>query len=423
MELAIFVVVIVGFLLVRTTTTRRGGSGRRLHRPVQAGPKVQDAGAMARALAALQQRDPGFDQEVFLDRVAAGFVTTQYAWSEQDLLPSRPFISDGVHERFELYIAMQKAEDIRNRMRDVRVVDARIVAVTSDTHFDTIHVRFTASAISYNESLTTGRRVSGNSDRVPITFTEVWSFSRRPGIATNPRASLLQGSCPNCGDTLHIVDRAQCQTCGSIVNSGEHDWVLAEITQDSEWVVPTARQQLAGWDELTRRDPGLNVQHLEDRASVVFWRSMMAVYFDDLDHAAPVLPPDRRQLPDLWHLRDGRYWFTPAVGSVQVVGCTPARDGDPFDRVHVLIRWSATLAEGDRRSPRLLGEQRIYSHVAVLARRAGATSVPAQTFSSFSCRGCGAPLDVGKAATCSFCGTAVNDGSTSWILDDVHERR
>jgi hypothetical protein len=391
----------------------------RISRTIRRGRKVQEFVMKQASLDSLYQRDSNFDQEAFLRRASRAFVTTQIAWSDQNLKACRAFISDGVHERFELYIAMQRAENIRNRMRDVHVTRREIVAVTSDRHFDTMHVSFTASAISYNEDLSSGRRVSGNSDRTPITFTEIWSFSRRPGVRTNLEASLLQGNCPNCGGPVEIVDKAQCPQCDSIVNSGQYDWVLAEITQDEEWVVPSLHHQVSGWDQLAARDPGLNFQHLEDRASVIFWRSLMAIYFDDLKYAAPVLDAAASGIPRVWALGEGQFWKTPAVGVVEVTRGQPATDGDEFDRIHVLVRWSGARAEGDRRRPRLLGQQRIYSHVLSLKRRTGVTSKTDQAFSSFRCQGCGAPVNIGKADNCEFCHSPLNDGSKDWVLEDV----
>ena len=176
--------------------------------------------------------------------------------------------------------------------------------------------------------------------------------------------------------------------------------------------MPPAQHQIAGWEQLAAKDAGLNFQHLEDRASVIFWRSLMAIYFDEIKYAAPVLDAARSDLPKLWNLSDGRFWKTPAVGAVEVTRCEPAVDGELFDRIQVLVRWSATRAEGDRRQPKLLDQQRIYSHVLVLKRRTGVTSNTDQAFSSFSCQGCGAPIDIGKADACQFCQSPLNDGST-----------
>ncbi|MEE8601965.1 TIM44-like domain-containing protein [Euzebya tangerina] len=413
-------VVIVVFVVVFLVLSYSGNKGQkqRVTRTIRQGVKRQEQALQQQTFAAIAQRDPAFNLGQFLTRAGAGFVTTQYAWSEQDLRICRAFISDGVYERFELYIKMQQAENIRNRMRDVQVVGHDVVAVNSDEHFDTIHVRFTARAISFNESLTTQRRVSGNSDSSPITFTEIWSFSRRPGVKTRTDASILEGTCPNCGSEIGIVDRAECTTCGSHINSGAYDWVLTEITQDEEWIVPSTRP-IPGITKLFEKDPGLNVQHLEDRASVIYWRAMMAIYFDDLSQAAPVLPAGATSLPPRLDPGNGNYWFTPAVGSVEVVGAQAAKQGQPVDTVKVLVRWSARRATGKKTSPRMIDQQRIYSDVLILQRRAGVTSNTAQTFTSFSCQQCGAPLDVGNATECQFCGTAINDGSTSWILIDV----
>jgi len=107
------------------------------------------------------------------------------------------------------------------------------------------------------------------------------------------------------------------------------------------------------------------------------------------------------------------------VGSVEVIHCEPGSDADPFDRVHVLVRWSGTRAQGDLRNPKLLGQQRIYSHTLIVKRQRGVKSNSDQAFSSFSCQGCGAPIDVGKADVCEFCQASLTDGSTDWVLEDV----
>lgn len=397
---------------------KQTGTDYRITRTIRKGRKLQEDDLKTSALAAIQQRDNLFDQQTFLNRVERAFLVTQQAWSNQDLSTCRPFLSDGVHERFDLYIRMQKAENIRNRMKDVNVVSKRIVSITTDHHFDTIHVRMTASAISYNEDLTTKRRVAGQSLQSRITFTEIWSFSRRPTVSTNPVSSILEGRCPNCGSPIGIVDKAKCDSCGTIVNAGQHDWVLSEITQDEEWVVPPAQHSVQKWNRLQKKDAGLNFQHLEDRASVIFWRCLMAEYFDDFSYAAPILHSSESQVPKRWRRGEKSFWKTPAVGVVEVINCSPA-EADDFDRIMVLVRWSATKASGDPRHPKLQGHQRIYSHVMILKRKSGVSSKAELAFSSFSCTGCGAPLEHGKTDQCGYCGAAINDGSGDWVLEDV----
>ncbi|GAB5444611.1 MAG: hypothetical protein Fues2KO_49600 [Fuerstiella sp.] len=394
------------------------GNDYRVARTIRKGRKRQEEQGQQDALETIRTRDPAFREGLFLERATHAFVTTQYAWSEQDLRKCRAFISDGIRERFDLYIRMQQAEGIRNRMRDVQVRHCEIVAIASDSHFDTMHVRFDAEAISYNEDLETARRVSGGSVVSPVSFSEVWSFSRRPGVQTQPAASLLDGRCPNCGGPVEIVDKAECPQCRAAVNSGQYDWVLAEITQAEEWVVPTTDRQVPGWDVLQQRDAGLNVQHIEDRASVIFWRCLMASYFQDQQYAQPILSAERSDVPFPLDPGEGRFWKTPAVGVVELVDAEPA-GRDEYDRLRIMVRWSGTRAAGDRTKPQLTGLQQIYTHVLVLKRHQSSVSQTDRTFSSASCSGCGAPIDRGQTASCQFCGTSLNDGRGSWVLEDV----
>ena len=181
--------------------------------------------------------------------------------------------------------------------------------------------------------------------------------------------------------------------------------------------------RVAGWQGLAENDAGLNYQHLEDRASVIYWRCMMAVYFEQFSLAEPVVLRALDAVPRLWKMPAGRFWLTPAVGSVEVVGCEPAGSSAEanaeFDRMRVVVRWSATQAEGDRRRPRRLDHQRIYSHELILVRQRGVQTIADQAFSSPSCPNCGGNIDVGGSPDCEYCETPLNDGSWDWVLADV----
>ena len=71
--------------------------------------KLREEDLCEDGLAKIQQPDPQFTLEIFLQRVRSAFRTIQQAWSVQNLESCRAFISDGIHERFDLYIHMQQA--------------------------------------------------------------------------------------------------------------------------------------------------------------------------------------------------------------------------------------------------------------------------------------------------------------------------
>ncbi|MBD3673447.1 MAG: TIM44-like domain-containing protein [Planctomycetaceae bacterium] len=369
------------------------------------------------ALFDLSAKDAAFDEAQFLERVSQAFVKIQEAWSRQEMTPARAFISDGINERFSLQIDMQKAEGYRNVMENVTVLKSEIAAIYSDKHFDTIHVSIKAKAVDYDQSLKTNRRIRGDGNLE--VFTEVWSFHRRHGAQTLKRNGSMEGNCPNCGAPLKIQDRAECTSCGSVVNSGEHDWVLAEITQVSEWSLPDPTDHVNGLEELRQSDPAMSVQHLEDRVSVMFYRINAAHFFQETGYVEPILASQLTGIPRMAALAENQFWKGPAIGKVETISIQSSPDGRN-DEARVVVRWSGKLCEGDPTGRhRTIKPQAVYSHVYVLSRRKGVLSNPQRTFSSSSCPNCGAPIEVTKAESCAFCGTALTDGKHDWVLIDI----
>jgi len=406
-------ILLVGAMFYGGKQTRSGYMSHVIHRETS---KQRDH-VKQMALFDIGVKDPAFDKDQFLKRVSQAFVKIQDAWSQQEMSPARAFISDGINERFSLQIDMQKAEGYRNVMEDVTVLKAETVAVYSDKHFDTIHVSINAKAVDYDQSLKTERRIRG--DGSAAEFTEVWSFHRRHGAQTLQRNGSMEGNCPNCAAPLKIQDRAECASCGSVVNSGEHDWVLAEITQVSEWSLPNPTDHVIGLEELRQTDPALSVQHLEDRVSVMFYRINAAHFFQETGYVEPILASQLTEIPRMAALAAKQFWKNPAVGKVETLSIQSAADGQN-DEARIVVRWSGKLCEGDPTGRhRTVKPQAIYSHVYVLSRRKGVKSSPERTFSSSSCSNCGAPIEVTKAENCSFCGTALTDGKHGWVLIDI----
>ena len=403
--------------VVYSSTAARSGH---VSRVIRRGRQLQQRMEKEQALEALRSRDPDFDEDHFCNRTNIAFAKIQDAWSNQEQAAVRAFVSDGIHERFSLQYEMQKAEGYRNHMEDVRVLNTTIAGVYADEHFDTIHVAIRASAVDYNVDLETGRRRDGSTRAEE--FLEYWSFHRKPGAKTLARPGSIEGNCPNCAAPLSIVDQAKCSACGSTVNSGEHDWVLAEITQSSEWRVPDDDRRVPGLSEIKQSDRGFSVQHVEDRVSVMFWRLQAAQFFDNSDYATPVLSENMAREFD----RHGKsrsqsmqFWKDPAVGKVELIDVTLG-EADGTDRIRVMLRWSGQLCERtDNGKSRLLRGQSIYTHVYGLVRQHGVQSIASRSFSSAGCTQCGAPIAVSKEATCGYCGAQLADGRYDWVLDSV----
>ncbi|MEO6437014.1 MAG: TIM44-like domain-containing protein, partial [Tepidisphaeraceae bacterium] len=379
----------------------------------------------AAMLARLQQADPGLHEAAFNARVTTAFHKIQSAWSAHDMRPVRAFVSDAVFERFSLQFDEQRALGHRNVTEDVRVDDVRLVHVDADRFFDTVSLRIEAWAKDHDVRLSDGARVGGSDHSGP--FVEIWSFLRRRGTKTDPsKPGLIEGNCPNCGGGIEMNQNASCAHCGALLRSGEYDWVLAEITQECEWSPEGGAHAVRGAREMILRDPGFNVQDLEDRTSVMFWRRAAAERTGNVKPLRKIAESDFADAMESALSAEAkagprRYYGECAVGSVQTMGVIV---GDEWDRALVEVRWSGSeflaLSKQPPNQPaRKTGQTTLTRTAFELSRRAGVKSDVTQAISSAHCPGCGAPERGGTSAACEHCGVTLNDGRHGWVLTAV----
>jgi tellurite resistance protein len=370
----------------------------------------------------LQERDPGFNREAFLERIKNGFSQIQNGWANQDMKPVRHLISDGIYERFSLQFELQKASMIRNEMKDIQILNAEIADIEFDQFFDTIHVRVTASAADYFVKTDNGKTVSGS--KYAEKFTEYWSFLRRPGAQTLAKPGLIEGFCPNCGDALNMADCTVCPSCKALINSGEYDWVLTEITQPAEWSQHN-RRTVPGLEQLLAKDPAFNIQHIEDKASVMFYRFIAARFFAETNYLVKMASPEYiKSNATMFKALDGgkhEFYADAAIGTVEVVEITNAVENDGMDQVRLKIKWAAHLIKANVPSfmaPRY-DSNGIYNSEFILSRLASVTSSTKNILTSAHCPSCGAPESRNTNGACEYCQTPLNDGSSGWVLSKV----
>lgn len=374
------------------------------------------------AQTSIQAADPDFKTDRFLNRFSAAFMQIQNAWQRQGMQAVRHFVSDGIFERFSLQIQEQRDMGYRDQMEQIRI-DSSLLAEGTVSHvFDVLTVQVVATAIDYRVSIESGTFVSGN--RAPEQFTEFWSFVRRRGVRTDSdKLGLIEGYCPNCGDSITINHAEKCSSCDALLRSGEYDWVLSEITQGCVWRPRDAREigMARGYRET--HDPGFNIQHLEDRASVVFWRKAMA---DRLGKVRPLLKVATDELCRACQAayqrdaKDGQrsYHGGCTVGSVDLRGVVVA---DDHDYTLVEIHWSANdFCLGASGKVQDRGHWRRYKSLYVLIRRKGAQTNILRTIDSAHCPNCGAPESDVASHACQFCETVLNDGAHDWVLSECH---
>ncbi len=390
---------------------------RRISSTIQTGVLKSKDNVYKDKLAAIQATDSRFNEKDFLDRSQNAFVKIQSAWAAQDMSPVRALISDGIFIRFSAQLSLQKSNKIKEIMENLRVIKQSILAVDETAFFNILHVSFTASCVNYKVYADTGLHFDG--DTSPQEFSEVWSFVRRKGSKTLEQGS-IDGVCPNCG-AVQKNSRVQCEACGSFLNSGENDWVLALITQDAEWRMVKPESHITGWENFKNLDSGIDLISLQDRVSLIFWKTRQAYHLKNADVVS--------RFADNFYLEGFKKeiasvipesYFNEAVGSVEILELERKSD---FEYAHASIRWMGDEFLWNPSAKRYDPQGKVFRDWVFTVKRKNGTQSNIKTalnsFGSFHCQGCGAALSDGDSPVCQYCGRVLNDGSYDWVLDAV----
>jgi hypothetical protein len=212
-----------------------------------------------------------FNVEDFNLKVETAFNKIQHAWSNKNLKDVRHFISDGTFRRFSVQFEMMNLMEQTNELSNIKIHSIYPVFAEEDGPFDIIHVFIEASLKDQFISKRDTSLNSGGEER----FVEYWSFMRSHDISTNKNI-YSEKNCPACSAPLPDVagESSICQYCNAVINSGKFDWVLAEISQESDWLNYRDNRfnfrSNQRWRELQKTVPDLSAQRIEDLASNTF---------------------------------------------------------------------------------------------------------------------------------------------------------
>lgn len=398
--LVLVVGAVVLFVVISNNNTRKTRQAilSAQYAPAQASPR-------AVSLAPLQQRDPQLTEASILDRVRNMSVILREAWCMGDMRPARSFVSDGIYSRFQVQLSLMRAEGLRNVMSEASILYTTLEAVSSNPPLDAVHVRFTAQARDRNVPLTSNNEQIQAALRGASVepYTEIWTLVRRHGAISKLAASDVGKRCPACGAPLDGGEIIKCRYCNALVASAEHDWVLSEITQASEWY-PESHERVDGLDQLREDDPGVAREVLEDRACYLFWKWMEAARLRSplplRKVATPEFVANATNMYPVMNTQDV------AVGAADVVLCDPGPEGDR-DLVYVKVYWSAKFQTGAAAMP--------MQTIARLSRKTGVTSKLSMT--SVVCQQCGASLGDSDTSRCDHCNAELTAGDQAWVLD------
>ena len=179
-------------------------------------------------LAAIKAKDPRFDRDVFLAQVQRTFFLVEEAWTQRNSDMSRQVMADGLWQQHRFQIESYRNGGKRNVLDGLTVDSITILAVHTDSNYDTIAVRILAMSSDYDVD-DRGRVVRGSRDAQQ--WAEDWTFQRAASATTPQAGGTMTDKCPNCGAPLQLDFSGVCHYCKALVSTGVYDWVLARIAK------------------------------------------------------------------------------------------------------------------------------------------------------------------------------------------------
>lgn len=362
----------------------RESAERRDNLVIERGSRMQEALSRFAGLRELRDRDPGYEETLFVEHAKEIFLKVQDSMSRRQPGMARALVSDALYERLRDELDRTGAAGVRDRVTGLEFKNARALGYATGRHYDSVSVGFKVAALRERIDEKTGERLDGGSQE----WEEIWTFLRQPSAKTLKTPGPVEGKCPACGAGLELTDAAKCGSCKAWINSGEYDWIAVGSTVPWEWHFVDPRRDVTGWNDLRENDEALNLEALEDRAAVAFWRWQAALRVGNNG------PLRSLATPELLAALEGRAPAEALLGAVETVAF---QKGPEFDEVHVQLRWEAVR---ERRTDYL-----------IFQRKAGSITNWKAGLSATRCAGCGAALETGPSGTCAYCQEPVG-----WLL-------
>ncbi|HBS86502.1 MAG: hypothetical protein A2W91_19995 [Bacteroidetes bacterium GWF2_38_335] len=367
--------------------------------------------------ASFQLNNPEFNENDFKNKVKIAFTDIQNAWASKDMTKVRKYISDGMYQRLNTQFKMMDLLEQTNKLEKIHIKNVYIDKIDTDGSFDVIHCAVHATINDKFVSEKYSNLNSGGSEE----FVEYWSFIKKRGAAEKDMYST--DNCPNCGAQIkNSGEMCKCEYCGAMTNSGEYDWVLAEITQADDYITTNPKvfksanledkvyELFAGVDDFS-------IQGIEDKVSNGYLQIQTALVYKDpkimrrfvsdslFEKVSKQIETEQKYVYNRIYLNDvtligasksnNKHVLTVAVkSSYQRVSI----DGNKATKIDAAVNSGTEIVFVSRDINAGTNKGSIYSH---------------------SCPSCGGPIGDTIELKCQYCGADVNSTANEWIITDI----
>lgn len=177
----------------------------------------------------IKETDELFNKEEFIAWAKDLFITLQSSWMARDIETIRTFQTPELFEQSQRQVQGYIDRKQINVIERPCVNSARLLSFEQTGDKDVLAVELNTRMIDYIIDENTKAVLKGDKDR-NIYSTYKYTFIRKSGVKTKPGMKTVNTTnCPNCGAPTQITSAGKCNYCGSVITTGEYNWVLSSI--------------------------------------------------------------------------------------------------------------------------------------------------------------------------------------------------
>lgn len=349
----------------------------------------------------------------FKEKTCKAFYELQDAWSEKTMAKSRRYLSDGIYQKFQAQLLMMDQLSLTNKLENVHMDRVNIVHHYREGDFLIIEVEVGAViSDTYRSS-----KYPGLNSKSYEKFTEYYTFIKK----VNAKGDLYSSNnCQNCGNQLPAAmgDIARCESCGTLANSPEFDWILNEITQPKMYY---KSKGAFNFPYVTFKETANSYdfckQYLEDVASNAFVHLRMGDATNNFQKTQRYVSEkylqkvkDLDDEPYLYH----RYY----ISKLNLIRINYIKEESVYEAEFLVKEHFRRVRPNGQGLTSIDTKMNSQERIISMKKTVKAFSNP-HLVHQHKCCNCGAPIKNTDDLNCSFCDTLLASSDADWIIDGV----
>lgn len=181
-------------------------------------------------VSAITKYDHEFSNDKFIAWAKETFITLQTAWSEREFDKVRNFEKEELFNQHKKQLDEYISKGWINDLSRININQAYLFKYVRDNDYEYLSVYLDTRMGDYIKDEKTGAIIKGDPNQ-DYYLKYIYTFMRKTGVLTDPaKSNKSVTNCPNCGAPTTVTSSGQCEYCGSVITTGEFDWVLSDIT-------------------------------------------------------------------------------------------------------------------------------------------------------------------------------------------------